>query len=61
MTIGVRVRALRAPHLGKAGTVVDLPTQPQRIESGARLRVAVVDIDDGEQVLIPLANLELIH
>jgi hypothetical protein len=61
MTVGVRVRALRAPHLGKVGTVVDLPTQPQRIESGARLRVAVVDIDDGEQVLIPLANLELIH
>ncbi len=61
MTAGVRVRALRAPHLGKVGTVVDLPARPQRIESGARLPVAVVEIDDGEQVLIPLANLELIH
>jgi hypothetical protein len=60
LTAGVQVRALRAPHLGKVGTVVDLPAQPQRIESGARLPVAVVDIDE-EQVLIPLANLELIH
>lgn len=61
MKVGVQVRALRAPNLGKVGTVVDLPAQPQRIESGARLPVAVVDLDDGKQVSIPLANLELIH
>jgi hypothetical protein len=56
---GSQVRALRAPYLGAVGTVVDLPAQPRRIESGARLAVAVVDLD-GEQVQIPLANLELI-
>ena len=61
METGVRVRALRAPHLGQVGTVVELPLQPQRIESGARLPVAIVAIDDGEQARIPLANLELIH
>ncbi len=56
---GSQVRALRAPYLGAVGTVVDLPAQPRRIESGARLAVAVVELD-GEQVQIPLANLELI-
>jgi hypothetical protein len=61
MQAGVQVRALRAPHLGKVGTVIDMPTQPQRVESGARLPVAVVALDDGKQVSIPLANLELIH
>jgi hypothetical protein len=61
MKAGAQVRALRAPHLGKVGTVVDLPARPQRIESGAWLPVAVVDLDDGKQVSIPLANLELIH
>ena len=61
MTTGVRVRALRAPRLGQVGTVVELPAQPQRVESGARLPVAVVDIDDEEPVSIPLANLELIR
>jgi hypothetical protein len=61
MQVGVQVRALRAPHLGDVGTVVDLPAQPRRIESGARLPVAVVELHDGKQVSIPLANLELIH
>jgi hypothetical protein len=61
MKVGALVRALRAPYLGGVGTVLDLPTQPQRIESGARLPVAVVELQDGEQVSIPLANLELIH
>ena len=61
ISTGAQVRALRAPHLGKVGTVVDLPDQPQKIESGARLPVAMVDIDDEEPVLIPLANLELIR
>ena len=61
MQVGVQVRALRAPYQGGVVTVVDLPARPQRIESGARLPVAVVELDDGKQVSIPLANLELIH
>lgn len=61
MKAGDQIRALRAPYLGGVGTVVDLPAQPQEVESGARLPVAVVDLQDGEQVSIPLANLELIH
>jgi hypothetical protein len=58
---GAQVRALRAPHLGEVGKVVDLPAQPQMMESGARLPVAVVELDDSETVSIPLANLELIR
>ena len=61
MEVGVQVRALRAPYWGGVGTVVDLPEQPQEVESGARLPVAVVELHDGERVSIPLANLELIH
>jgi len=61
LEVGAQVRALRAPYLGNVGTVVDLPAQPRRIESGARLPVAVVELYDGKQVSIPLANLELIH
>jgi hypothetical protein len=58
---GDQVRALRAPHLGVIGTVADLPALPQVVESGARLPVAIVELDDEGQVSIPLANLELIH
>jgi hypothetical protein len=31
------------------------------VESGARLPVAVIELDDDETVSIPLANLELIR
>jgi hypothetical protein len=61
MEVGARVRALRAPHLGDVGQVIDLPPRPQVVESGARLPVAVVQIDDGETVSIPVVNLELIR
>jgi len=61
LEVGDRVRLLRAPHLGALGSVAKLPTFPQVIESGVRLPVAVVKLEDGESVLAPLANLELIH
>lgn len=60
LQVGDRVRALRAPYLGAPGTVAELPELPQTLESGVRMRVASVNLEDGERVLIPLANLELI-
>jgi hypothetical protein len=61
LKVGDQVRALRAPHLGVVGTVADLPALPQSVESGARLPVAMVDVQDEGQLTIPLANLEMIH
>jgi hypothetical protein len=61
LEIGDQVRAVRAPYMGKMGKIVDLPAQPRVMESGARLRVGVVEMEDKERVSIPLANLELIH
>jgi hypothetical protein len=43
------------------GTIADLPTLPETVESGAQLPVAVVTLEDEKRALIPLANLELIH
>jgi hypothetical protein len=60
LKVGDQVRALRAPYLGALGTVAGMPQQLQTLESGARTRAAAVDLEDGEQALIPLANLELI-
>jgi hypothetical protein len=60
--VGTQVRGLRAPHLGVTGTVTNLPTLPQVVESGARLAVAEVErLKDGKTVSVPLANLELIY
>ena len=57
----MQVRLLRAPYLGAVGTVTDLPTLPRVVESGARLPVAEVELEDEGPVLVPLANLELIR
>ena len=61
LRVGDQVRALRAPYLGTMGTVAALPALPKTVESGVRLAIAVVDLEDAQQVQIPLANLERIH
>jgi hypothetical protein len=61
LQVGAQVRLLRAPRMGKIGTVSALPTAPQLIDSGSRLPVALVTLENEEEVLVPLVNLELIH
>lgn len=61
LRVGMRVQGLRDPYLGAVGTVSDLPALPQVLESGARLPVAKVVLEDGDPALIPLANLALIR
>lgn len=58
---GMQVRVARAPYLGAIGTVTHLPPLPQTVESGARLLVAEVELEDQGPVLVPLANLEHIR
>jgi len=60
LTVGARVRIVRAPHMGAVGTVVALPTHARRIETGARVRGAEVDLD-GTPTFVPLANLEILR
>lgn len=61
LRVGMRVQGLRDPYLGAVGTVSDLPALPQVVESGARLPVAKVVLEEGDPALIPLANLALIR
>jgi uncharacterized membrane protein YvlD (DUF360 family) len=61
LQVGQKVRVARAPYMGTLGTVADLPVVPQTVESGARLPVAAVNLEDEETIVVPLANLELIH
>lgn len=57
---GSLVRVIRAPYFGRMGTVVDLPAELQKMESETMVRVATIEID-GEHVLIPRANLEMVE
>jgi hypothetical protein len=58
---GAQVRVLRLPYFGAIGTISHLPHLPQKVESGARLPIAEVDLGEEKPVPIPLTNLERIR
>lgn len=60
LVIGGRFRAIRAPYFGQFGTIVDLPNEPENIESGAKVRVLEAELDSGTICKIPRANIELV-
>jgi len=62
LKVGDRVRAIRHPHTGMTGKVLALPEAAMRTVTGARLMVAQVKPDEGEEPLfIPLVNLEILR
>ncbi len=58
---GSRVRIIRAPHFGALGHVAALPAKLTEIETESAVRVAIVKLDDGDEALVPRANLEIIQ
>jgi hypothetical protein len=61
LVVGRKVRIIRVPYFGVHGTIVELPRELARIETGAYARVAKVLLDDAaQQVIVPRANLELV-
>jgi hypothetical protein len=57
---GAPVRLVRAPYFGRLGRVDALPPEPQRIPTGAVVRVLEAELEDGRRVVVPRANVELI-
>jgi hypothetical protein len=55
------VRLIRDPMFGLLATVVELPPEPARIETESLARVVKVRLDDGREVVVPRANVELIE
>jgi len=60
LEVGAQVRLLRAPWEGVIGEVVDIPHTPQVIGNGLRVLSASVRLPDEREVVVPLANLELL-
>jgi hypothetical protein len=58
---GDEVRIIREPYFGRLGRVKALTPQPVVVESEAKVRVMEVDLDGGETVTVPRANVELIE
>jgi hypothetical protein len=56
-----RVRVVRGPHHGEVGNVTSVADQPRRIENGARVYGAEVNLDASGKMFVPLANLEILR
>lgn len=57
---GTPIRVIREPYFGRLGTVTDLPAQLVVVDSGAEVRVLKAVLDDGREVTVPRANVEII-
>lgn len=60
LKVGSRVRLIRYPYFGSFGTVAALPDQLHTIETGAAVRVLHAKLDDGQLIVVPRANIELL-
>jgi hypothetical protein len=61
LELGMLVRVIRQPGFGRIGKVTELPVELQVVESEAKARVLTVAFDDGKQVTLPRANVEIIE
>jgi hypothetical protein len=61
LELGVAVRIIRQPHFGSIGRVTNLPVELLEIETEAKARVLEVELDGGERVTLPRANVEIIE
>ncbi len=57
---GKVVRLRRAPHAGEIATLVELRPDLTKLPSGMRASAAEVKLESGEQILVPLVNLEIV-
>jgi hypothetical protein len=57
---GQQVRMRRPPNTGMIGTIANLPAGLSLLPSGLRAPAADVKLENGENVIVPLVNLELV-
>ncbi len=57
---GREIRIIRVPFFGKRAVVKSLPSETQKIETGAYCRVLEAQLEDGSLVTVPRANVEVV-
>jgi hypothetical protein len=60
LAIGTQVRVIREPYFGVLGHVTGLPPELQQVDSETHVRVLQARLDDGRDVTVPRANIEII-
>ncbi len=61
MKPGTKIRIIRKPYFGVLGTVVSLPVELRKVESESFVRVIEIELEGGERVIVPRANVEIIE
>jgi len=61
MVYGTPIRIIRQPYFGAIGVVHSLPVELQRLESESAVRVIRIELDGGDVVTVPRANVEIIE
>ncbi len=60
LDLGTTIRLIREPYFGRLGVVTELPPELVEVPSGARVRVLRADLQGGERVTVPRANVEIV-
>jgi hypothetical protein len=58
---GSKIRIIREPNFGKIGKIISLPSESRIIETGAKVRVFEIQLENGDKVTLPRANVEIIE
>lgn len=58
--VGTPIRVIREPYFGMLGSVTGLPPTLEVLESGTEVRVLKAKLENGEEVTVPRANVEII-
>ena len=61
LEIDTPIRVIREPYFGNLGRVTALPVELQQLETGAKVRILEIELEDGAQITLPRANVEIIE
>lgn len=59
LKVGMQVRVINEPYFGAMGRITEIVKKPQTIETEAKVPVVKVNLEDGRQVVVPRANVEI--
>lgn len=58
LKVGDQIRIIREPYFGRICRVSALPTDLQLLPTGSKVRVLHAELDGGQQIIVPRANVE---
>lgn len=60
LEVGKTIRVIRQPNFGMIGRVAAMPEEPTKVESETLVRILEAELENGERIVIPRANVEII-